>query len=67
MAKIDINSNYCKSCELCILACKKDVIIVGDATNKMGYKVVKMDPEKTCVGCKMCAVACPEGAIEVYK
>ncbi|SHI85498.1 2-oxoglutarate ferredoxin oxidoreductase, delta subunit [Dethiosulfatibacter aminovorans DSM 17477] len=67
MAKVDINSNYCKACKLCVIACPKDVLRIGSKSNSMGYQYIEVDESKQCIGCKMCAVTCPEAAIEVFK
>lgn len=67
MARITIEAEYCKACGLCISACKKGVIRFGGGTNAMGYHAVEPDETKGCVGCKLCAVVCPEAAIEVYR
>ena len=67
MAKVEITVEYCKACELCINACPKGCPQIGTTTNKAGDDVVEMKPDAECVACKMCAVMCPEAAIEVYK
>ena len=67
MAKVQILENYCKSCRLCITACPRDVLKIGDKVNTSGYEVAEMKENAECIGCKMCAVMCPEAAIEVYK
>lgn len=67
MAKVVIEAKYCKSCELCVSACPKEVLRVGKALNFMGYHVVEADESKECIGCMNCSVMCPEGAIEVYR
>ena len=67
VAKIVIESVYCKACGLCIAACKKGVIAYGADTNQMGYHAVTAAKPEECVGCSLCAVVCPEAAIEVYR
>lgn len=67
MAKVEIISDYCKACKLCIIACPKGVLKLGNKSNAMGYHAVEADETKQCIGCKLCATACPEAAIEVYK
>lgn len=67
MAKITVEPRYCKACGLCIMACKKGVIDYGKDTNTMGYHAVVPDETKGCIGCRLCAIVCPEAAIEVYK
>lgn len=67
MAKITIEPEYCKACGLCITACKKGVIDYGKGLNAMGYHGVTADETKGCIGCRLCAIICPEAAIEVYR
>jgi len=67
MAKIIIDEEKCKGCELCTVACPKDIIVMAEHFNKKGYHPAKqINPEK-CTGCAFCAMTCPDVAIEVYK
>jgi len=65
--KITINSERCKACFLCVEVCKKGGIQKGNALNQAGYVSVIFDPECECNGCALCAIRCPEAAIEVYR
>lgn len=67
MAEIKVNAAFCKSCELCISVCPKDVLVKSAEVNKAGYHYVSPGHPEKCVGCAQCAVFCPEGAIEVYR
>jgi len=69
MAKIKINSLYCKGCGLCVLYCPKGLIQPGKKINKKGNISVEFKKQKglVCVGCTFCAIMCPEAAIEVYQ
>jgi len=67
MPKVEINSKTCKACELCIDACPKNVLALGDHVNGSGYRYATVVNQEACIACKMCAVRCPDGAIEVYK
>jgi len=71
MAKgsIIIDRERCKECYLCIEACKKGNILSGKEYNSTGYRPVvsKEGDENECTGCALCAVMCPEVAIEVYR
>ena len=67
MAKIQVLEKYCKSCRLCLSACPRDVLQIGTRGNELGYEVAEMKEGAECIGCKMCAVMCPEAAIEVFK
>ncbi len=70
---IEIDSELCKDCRLCISVCPHQLIHASDCLNKKGYysaqfkeKQIKKEDRK-CSGCALCAIACPEVAIEVYR
>lgn len=65
--KIEIIANLCKTCLLCIEVCKKGAIKQGYVLNAAGYTAVIFDEDCECNGCKLCAIRCPEIAIEVYR
>lgn len=68
MAKVVINTEYCKGCELCTTACVKKLLTIGQEFNKNGcYAVQYRDEENECTGCALCAEMCPDVAIEVWK
>jgi len=64
---IEINRELCKDCRLCIQACKKGLITTSNEFNLKGYHPVKCESSGECTGCTLCAVICPEIAIEVYR
>jgi 2-oxoglutarate ferredoxin oxidoreductase subunit delta len=61
------NQERCKGCGLCVVACRKKLIIVGKSLNGKGYHPAACSDETACVGCTMCAKACPDVAIEIDK
>lgn len=69
MSHITIDKEKCKACYLCINECPKKLLKVSSQTNNLGNKIVEfVDPDKSCLGCAMCAQRCPDLAItEVYK
>ncbi|MFQ6015443.1 MAG: 4Fe-4S dicluster domain-containing protein [Anaerolineae bacterium] len=68
MAKIVINEDICKGCELCTTACPKNLVRVADHFNVKGYRpAAYVDPEKECTGCLLCGKICPDVAIIVYR
>lgn len=67
MAKLEINSEICKSCNLCVHICPKNVLEIGKKLNKNGFRFVNFAHPDDCIGCCMCATMCPDCAIEVYK
>ena len=66
--KIEVRIEHCKGCGLCITSCKVGAIALSDPaeTNSYGYQYLKM-VDDTCVGCTLCAVMCPDQAIDVYR
>jgi 2-oxoglutarate ferredoxin oxidoreductase subunit delta len=70
---IEIDSESCKDCKLCISVCPHRLIDSSDQMNQKGYyavcfteKELKKE-ERKCTGCSLCAISCPEIAIEVYR
>ena len=69
MAYIVIDENKCKSCYLCMEACPKGLIKKSNRTGITSNFTVEFSDEKgECIGCRCCALSCPDLAItEVYK
>lgn len=65
--RITIDFERCKECHLCIYACKEGQIQTGSHYNSKGYRPVVFIENGQCTGCTLCAVTCPEIAIEVYR
>lgn len=65
-ATVTIEKELCKGCELCILACPEQGLILSDEINMKGYRVAKLVTEN-CTGCTNCALVCPDSAIHVYR
>ncbi len=57
--KLEINSDYCKGCGICVAFCPKGVLELNDH-----QKAVVKDPDQ-CNGCGLCELRCPDMAIEV--
>lgn len=68
MAKITVNENLCKGCEMCVIACPKKLIqLAKDKINSKGYHPAQLTDESECIGCAFCATMCPDVAITVEK
>jgi len=69
MAKFEvrIDGDTCKGCELCRSFCPKALIVMSSHINNKGYSPAVVERQEECVGCRSCALVCPDGAIEIYK
>ena len=63
-----VNTNRCKGCSLCIVACPKGVIALADKkVNVSCYPYIEAKTPDECTGCASCAIVCPDGCITVYR
>lgn len=68
MAKITINESLCKGCEMCVNNCPKGLIALAkDRINQKGYHPAEITDPDSCIGCKSCAVMCPDVCITVER
>ena len=67
LGRVEIRSEECKGCGLCILACNLKALELAAFPNPYGYHPA-MYLGHGCTGCGLCFYVCPEpGAIVVYK
>jgi 2-oxoglutarate ferredoxin oxidoreductase subunit delta len=68
MGKVTFNETLCKGCGLCVDACPKKILALGNGKiNAKGfYPAAVLDQEK-CIGCAFCATMCPDVCITVEK
>ena len=64
---VQINPALCKSCGYCVKFCPKQILQIGHERNHRGHFYPVMTDETSCITCAICAMMCPEGAIEVTK
>lgn len=71
MAKIRgaivVNTERCKGCNLCVVACPTNVLSLNKEVNNRGYNYSFMKNPDDCIGCSSCGLVCPDGCITVYK
>ncbi|MCF7884978.1 MAG: 4Fe-4S binding protein [Candidatus Marinimicrobia bacterium] len=56
--KVTVNQDWCKSCEICVEFCPKDVF------EMVGFYSQAVRPQD-CIGCRLCEKLCPDFAINV--
>ena len=67
MARIAIDTDRCKGCQLCVSACPKKLLVVMEIYNPKGYAPAGITDMETCTGCGLCAEMCPDICISVWK
>lgn len=66
--RIEIETDRCKGCELCMMVCPKNLISPAEGFNIRGYHPAQfVDPDGQCTGCALCALMCPDVVITVYR
>lgn len=66
MKQVTFNEELCKSCELCINVCPKQIIQISkDRMNARGYRPAEVREQSECIGCAFCTVVCPDCAITI--
>jgi len=65
--RVTVDGRRCKSCELCVAACPKKIMIISDQKNELGFRVAACQNAGLCTGCAACAQVCPDVAIEIFK
>ena len=64
---LDIASDRCKGCGLCIDVCPKHVLALDESVvNELGYHPVRLIDAARCTSCALCARICPDVVFTVY-
>ena len=71
MAKIRgaiiVDTERCKGCNLCVVACPTDVIDLNEQVNGKGFNPAYPANHGACTGCMSCSLVCPDMCITVYR
>jgi 2-oxoglutarate ferredoxin oxidoreductase subunit delta len=62
---VTIAIERCKGCELCIPACKPNVLEMSTKRNELGVPYPELVPG--CTSCGACLLVCPDLCFEVYR
>jgi len=62
---VQIETERCKGCELCIPACPPRVLRMTDARNELGFHYPELVPG--CTGCGACLLVCPDFCFDVFQ
>ncbi len=64
---LDISSDTCKGCGLCVSICPKHVLVLDETcVNQIGYHPVRLTDPSDCTSCALCARICPDAVFAVY-
>ncbi len=68
MAKVIIDKDACKGCELCISVCPKKILVLSESElNNKGYRPIEVTDMSLCTGCCACAKMCPDYVFVIEK
>lgn len=68
MPRVTFETDLCKGCGLCVVACPKKIIALAEEEiNAKGYHPAVCTDQNACIGCAFCAMMCPDCIIKVEK
>ena len=63
---VTIESDKCKGCDLCVVACRPGVLAMSEpeVVNSLGFRFPLLSAG--CTACRACYEVCPDYVFEVY-
>ncbi len=65
--KIEVDSEKCKGCELCVTVCPEQILRMSETFNRQGQRFAECFNPEGCTACLSCANICPDCAIRVWR
>jgi len=65
MPKVQVLSEYCKGCGLCVSVCPLEALELADELTALAVYPPRQKADVRCTGCLACALICPDAAIEI--
>lgn len=62
-----VDTELCKGCNLCVVACPTQTLGLNRDVNGKGYHYSYMENPEACTGCTNCSSVCPDSCITVYR
>ena len=67
MFELKIEKEKCKGCGLCVSVCVRNLLKLSPEKNSSGLPYMYITDDNECIGCKSCAIICPDSVISIYK
>jgi 2-oxoglutarate ferredoxin oxidoreductase subunit delta len=66
-ARVEIATDRCKGCELCVGVCPKHVLELDRTkVNALGHHPIRLTDQGACTSCALCARICPDTVFTIY-
>jgi|SRR3990172_395813 len=65
-AKVSIDAQMCKGCDLCVFYCPQETLAMANTVNARGMRFAQV-VQDNCTGCQECARVCPDVCITIWR